>query len=95
MFNRNPRDRHFNEQMIPVVAEFCVSTERFYINGSVQTLLKVDFATLNKCSSNKIFLIGGWWKNDLISLHGSIDELRIYDRALNQDQTNELAKSVQ
>lgn len=77
-----------------VVAIFTDSVQKIYINGSLASSFKQNFATLNRCSNNPYLLIGCWWSGDVISLHGSMDELRIYNRALNQDEITQLAKPV-
>jgi hypothetical protein len=51
------------------------------------------FTTTNKCSAN-FLIIGAYWQNGLQPLHGSLDELRIYNRALNQNEINTLARAV-
>lgn len=77
-----------------VVATFSDSSQKLYVNGALTTSIKRSFGSLNKCSTNKSFLMGGWWLGDIISLHGSLDEVRVYNRELNQDEINELAKPV-
>lgn len=77
-----------------VVAVFSDSVQKLYVNGILNTSANRNFGKLNQCPSNKTFLIGGWWNNDIISMNGSLDELRIYNRPLNQDEITELAKPV-
>jgi hypothetical protein len=77
-----------------VVAIFSDSSQKLYVNGALTTSDKRNFGNLNKCSSNKSFLMGGWWQGDIISLHGSLDEVRVYNRELNQDEITELARPV-
>lgn len=77
-----------------ITAVFSDSLQEIFVNGTLNTSITRDFATLNKCTSNS-FMIGGWWSGDLISVAGSMDEVRIYNRALNQDEINQLAKAVQ
>ena len=76
-----------------VVAVFSDSVQKFYINGSLRTAATRNYKRLNKCSGTSLVL-GGWWQNDIVSLNGSLDEVRIYNRELNQDEINELAKPV-
>jgi len=49
----------------------------------------VAWSVLNQCPNADI-QIGRWWSGDLQSFQGKIDELRIYDRAINQDEINTL-----
>jgi Concanavalin A-like lectin/glucanases superfamily len=74
---------------------FSDSLQEFFVNGTLNTAVTRDFANLNHCGTTKQLVIGAWWSGDLIPLSGSIDELRIYNRALNQDEINKLAKAVQ
>jgi hypothetical protein len=76
-----------------VAAIFSDSVQKMYINGNLQTAMTRTYKTLNNCTGNTL-LLGGWWKNDIISMKGSLDEVRIYNRELNQDEVKELAKPV-
>ncbi len=78
-----------------VVAIFADSLQSIYIDGILNTAMTRSFGTLNQCSSNQDFVIGGWWSGDLISLAGSMDEVRVYNRVLNQNEIAELASPVQ
>jgi hypothetical protein len=80
-------------QWYHVVAVFSDSVQQIYVNGILRTRITKNYKTLNKCSGSSL-LIGGWWKNDIISVKGSMDEIRIYNRALNQDEITALAKPV-
>lgn len=78
-----------------VVVIFSDSLQEIFVNGVLNSSSTRNFATLNQCSNNKGIVIGGWWQGDLVSINGSLDEMRIYNRALNQDEITELAKPVQ
>jgi hypothetical protein len=39
-------------------------------------------------------LIGGWWKNDIVSIDGKLDEVRLYNRVLTDCEIDELAKEI-
>jgi hypothetical protein len=67
--------------------------EMIYLNGKLQTARVNDFKTMNKCKSTDL-KIGGWWQNDVISMHGKVDEIRIYDRILSENEINYLAKEI-
>jgi Concanavalin A-like lectin/glucanases superfamily len=77
-----------------IVATFSDSVQKLYIDGSLKTAITRNYGTMNQCSNNKTFQMGGWWKNDIISINGSLDEVRVYNRELNQDEITELAKPV-
>ncbi|MBS1600058.1 MAG: LamG domain-containing protein [Bacteroidetes bacterium] len=77
-----------------VVAIFSNSVQSIYVNGVLKTSITKSYAALNRCPTNTYLLIGGWWKNDIISFHGILDEIRIYNRALNFEEITELAKPV-
>ncbi|HLY70421.1 MAG TPA: LamG domain-containing protein [Puia sp.] len=78
-----------------IVAIFSDSLQEIFVNGILNTAITRNFGTLNHCSSNNSLMIGAWWSGDLIPVNGSMDEVRIYNRALNQDEINQLAKAVQ
>ncbi|HEY4877224.1 MAG TPA: LamG domain-containing protein, partial [Puia sp.] len=77
-----------------IVAIFSDSLQQIFVNGILNTAITRNFGTLNHCSNNSL-IIGGWWSGDLIPVNGSMDEVRIYNRALNKDEINQLAKAVQ
>ena len=77
-----------------IVAIFSDSLQQIYVNGILNTAITRNFGMLNHCSNNNL-IIGGWWSGDLIPVNGSMDEVRIYNRALNKDEINQLAKAVQ
>ena len=77
-----------------VVAVFSDSIQKIYVNGSLRSSASKNYASVNQCSNDKTFLIGAWWQGDIIYLNGSMDEIRVYNRELNQDEINELAKPV-
>jgi hypothetical protein len=74
---------------------FTDSLQAIFVNGTLNTAVTRDFPTLNKCANTQTLLIGTWWSGDPILFNGSMDEIRIYNRALNQNEIIELAKAVQ
>lgn len=70
---------------------FNEGVEMIYINGSLESAIVNNFKKLKGCSDADL-RIAGWWKDDIISFHGKMDELRIYDRILAETEINELAK---
>jgi hypothetical protein len=77
-----------------IVAIFSDSLQQIFVNGILNTAITRNFGTLNHCSKSNL-IIGGWWSGDLLPIGGTMDEVRIYNRALNQDEINQLAKAVQ
>ncbi len=77
-----------------VIAIFSDSLQSLYVDGILNSAVTRNFATLNQCSSNQDLVIGGWWSGDLVSVAGSLDELRIYNRVLNQNEILQLASAV-
>ena len=73
---------------------FSDSLQEIFVNGTLNTAVTRNFPTLNKCTSKKALLLGSWWSGDQILLNGMMDEVRIYNRALNQDEISALAKPV-
>ncbi|MBS1668860.1 MAG: gliding motility-associated C-terminal domain-containing protein [Bacteroidetes bacterium] len=60
-----------------------------YLNGTLIQTQTASFTTLNQCIDAGI-QIGSWWVGDLQYFKGKIDELRIYNRAINQQEVNAL-----
>ena len=48
---------------------------------------------LRKCTTAQ-FIIGGWWKGDITSIDGKIDEVRVYNRGLSDCEIQELSKPL-
>jgi hypothetical protein len=38
-------------------------------------------------------MIGGWWKSDIVSIDGKIDEVRLYKRLLTDCEIAKLAET--
>lgn len=80
-------------QWYHVVGIFTSGLQEIFVNGVLNTAETRTFTTTSKCSANSL-IIGAYWMNGLQPLHGSLDELRIYNRALNQNEINTLARAV-
>ena len=65
--------------------------QKLYINGVLKASTKRNFKAHKKCNLAQL-LIGAWWKNDVISLDGKIDEIRIYGRVISDCEIKELGK---
>jgi hypothetical protein len=63
------------------VLVFDKGRHRIYLDGKLVASADGQTANLNKCG-NANLRIGGWWKKDIVSINGKIDELRIYGRIL-------------
>lgn len=67
------------------VATFDNGVMRFYVNGTLIQTTNSGFTTLNACA-NATIQIGSWWSGDPQRFKGKIDDVRIYNRALNQQE---------
>jgi hypothetical protein len=76
-----------------VVAVYSDSVQRLYVNGELRAAISKNNTSINMCSSNSL-LLGGWWAGDIISMAGTLDEVRIYNRKLNKSEINLLAQPV-
>jgi len=91
----SPANTMVTNQWYSFVCIFTDSLQEFFVDGTLNNAITRPFATLNHCANTKDLVIGAWWSGDLIPANGSMDELRIYNRALNQNEINALAKPVQ
>jgi hypothetical protein len=75
-----------------VICTFNRGTLRLYLNGVLRSTITTPTKAVSVCSGSQV-LIGGWWQQDPgASLNGKIDEVRLYNRALNLDEVRELSK---
>jgi len=74
-----------------VVATFGNDGQKIFIDGVLTGQLSRTSTTLKKCTAGNL-VIGGWWKNDIISLDGKMDEVRVYNRVITQCEINKLAE---
>ena len=83
------------ESWYQIICSYIKGTMKLYING---TLISTQYSkdnTMHTCGNAQL-LIGGWWDQDpSASFNGKIDEVRLYNRELNDDEIKELAKSFQ
>ena len=77
-----------------IVSIFHKGTLTTYVNGKLVST-KTGGSSIASICPNAQVIIGGWWQADPISLNGKIDEVRLYNRVLNTDEINELAKNFQ
>jgi len=74
-----------------VVATFGKDGQKLFIDGKLVAQSTRTFTTLKKCVGTNL-LIGGWWKNAVISLDGKMDDVRIYNRVITQCEIDKLAE---
>ncbi|MGZ5190960.1 MAG: LamG domain-containing protein, partial [Flavisolibacter sp.] len=72
-----------------LVATFENGVQKIYLNGALIQIANTGFNILNICSNSDI-QIGTWWSGDPQWYKGKIDDVRIYDRAINQHEVNAL-----
>jgi len=72
---------------------FNMGVEMMYINGTLVSAKISNYTTLNNCSAADL-KIGGWWQNDIVSINGKFDELRIYNRILAENEIEKLAQEI-
>ena len=77
------------ESWYTVVATFQNGVEKIYVNGNLGGQANALSSKINVCP-NANFLIGTWWKNDPAGLNGKIDNVRVYNRVLNNDEIQAL-----
>ncbi|MBO9204584.1 MULTISPECIES: LamG domain-containing protein [Niastella] len=75
-----------------IIATFANGVQKIYMDGVLQNTLTRTFKNVKKCDNGDL-MIGGWWKNDVISIDGKIDEVRLYKRVLNDCEISKLAES--
>jgi hypothetical protein len=74
-----------------ITATFGSGVQRIYVDGVLESSKTRTFNTAKKCD-NADLLIGGWWKNDIVSIDGKLDEVRLYNRVLSDCEIDGLAK---
>lgn len=72
------------------VIVFDGSDHNIYINGVLKKSVASGFTSMALCNSELRF--GNWWEGDLIPFKGYMDDIRWYNRALNNDEIAELYK---
>jgi hypothetical protein len=75
-----------------VIVTFGSGSQKIYIDGALHSSVTRTFNNAKKCS-NADLLIGGWWKSDIVSLDGKIDEVRLYNRVLTDCEIAKLSET--
>lgn len=74
-----------------VAAIFDGTSQKVYLNGNLVANQTVDFGEMGGCSPTDL-RIGYWWDSDPIPFKGKIDEVRIYNRVLTENEIKQLYK---
>ncbi len=74
-----------------IVCIFENGSQRMYINGKIRQATIRNFNTLKQCTGGQL-VIGAFVKDFPALFKGKLDDLRIYGRALNEEEIKELAK---
>ncbi|MFT3907935.1 MAG: PKD domain-containing protein [Ferruginibacter sp.] len=83
----------YNGNILPntwhcIVNTFDNGIQKLYVDGVLSQTI-VPFNQSKTCT-NTDFVIGSWWQSDPHRFKGKMDEIRFYDRAINQDEVNAL-----
>lgn len=73
-----------------ILCSFANGTQKVYVDGQLKGSSTRTFQNLQKCSLSQL-VIGAWWQNDIVSIDGKIDEIRIYRRLLNDCEISNLS----
>lgn len=76
-----------------VVATFENGVQKIYLDGVLKQTGNAGFNSLNQCSNSDI-QIGSWWTLDKQQFKGKIDDIRLYNKALSQDEVNALCLQI-
>lgn len=70
---------------------FNLGVQMMYVDGQLVSALVGNTSYLNQCPSADL-RIGAWWATDLVSIQGKVDEVRIYNRVLAENEIEKLAE---
>ncbi|MHA4844311.1 LamG domain-containing protein [Flavitalea antarctica] len=79
-------------QWYHLITSFVDGVQKIYVDGTLKATINRNFKTLKKCTTAQ-FIIGGWWKGDITSIDGKVDEVRVYNRGLSECEIKELSKT--
>lgn len=77
-----------NTRWYCVVITFDGSRHKVYIDGALKVDQQTNFNGFLSCNSE--LRIGNWWQLDMLPFKGKIDDVRWYNRALNQSEVSAL-----
>jgi hypothetical protein len=72
---------------------FDAGTQKMYIDGRLAAENAASFISQLQCAGADL-KIGAWWQNDIISIQGAMDEIRIYGRVLTLAEIKVLASEI-
>lgn len=72
-----------------LVSTFDNGVQKIFLNGVLIQTLNASFNTLNQCSNSNV-QIGSWWTLDPQRFKGLLDDVRFYNRALNDSEISAL-----
>jgi hypothetical protein len=75
-----------------VIVTFGAGKQNFYIDGVLHNSVTRTFSNAKKCPNGDL-MIGGWWKNDIVSIDGKLDEVRLYNRVLTDCEIAKLSET--
>jgi hypothetical protein len=75
-----------------IIVSFAGGIQKIYVDGVLEVTKSRTFTKAKKCD-NADLVIGGWWKSDIMSLNGKIDDVRLYNRALTDCEINKLSET--
>ncbi|HMH35058.1 MAG TPA: LamG domain-containing protein, partial [Puia sp.] len=75
-----------------VVGTFEHSNLKIYVDGALVDARTIAYSSLATCTNTDL-LIGSWWSGDPAKFKGKIDDVRIYNRALNLQEVNALCSA--
>ena len=81
-------------QWYHLLVTFSKGQQKLYVDGQLKASMTRSFDKLDNCTLQNL-VIGGWWKNDIVSIDGKIDELRIYNRVLTDCEIEDLTDFFQ
>jgi hypothetical protein len=73
-----------------ITCVFDQGKEKIFINGVIRNTITRPFAVSKQCTQSQL-VFGAWWSGDPLFYNGKLDEVRIYNRALNYREIQQLA----
>lgn len=76
-----------------LVGTFENSVLKIYVDGVLSDTKVLPYTNLLQCNNTQL-LIGSWWTGDNLKFKGKIDDVRIYNRALNLQEVQALCEAT-
>jgi hypothetical protein len=77
-----------------VVSTFNKGTSQIFVNGTLVSTKTGGGTTVPLCPSADL-VVGGWWDGQPLSINGTLDEVRLYNRVLSGNEIKFLARNFQ